>query len=137
VTSFFLINNFLLSMYIAIFHYHLHEIYTVTRNQRLGQTHTYLSIHQLWIRCIWFQYLSTDLIGEALFCTRRRFVQCRLIQCLANSTGRYDDNPGVSSYTFGYRRTAEIFKTPPPPPFIYSIFLKTIPIHIFPLKILT
>jgi hypothetical protein len=24
-----------------------------------------------------------------------------------------------------------------PPPFIYSIFLKTIPIHIFPLKILT
>ena len=34
----------------------------------------------------------------------------------------------TSSYTFGYRRTAEIFKTPP---FIYSIFLKTIPIHIF------
>ena len=35
---------------------------------------------------------------------------------------------GGSSYTFGYRRTAEIFKTPP---FIYSIFLKTIPINIY------
>jgi hypothetical protein len=45
--------------------------------------------------------------------------------------------PGVaSSYTFGYRRRAEIFKTHGPP-FIYSMFLKTIPIHIFPLKILT
>jgi hypothetical protein len=40
----------------------------------------------------------------------------------------------ASSNTFGYRRTAQIFETPP---FIYSIFLKTIPIHIFPLKILT
>jgi hypothetical protein len=41
---------------------------------------------------------------------------------------------GVSIHTFGYKRTAEIFKTPP---FIYSIFLKTILIHIFPLKTLT
>jgi hypothetical protein len=38
---------------------------------------------------------------------------------------------GGSSYTFGYRRTAEIFETPP---FINSIFLKTVLIHIFPLK---
>jgi hypothetical protein len=29
------------------------------------------------------------------------------------------------------------FSKYPPPPFIYSIFLKTIPIYIFPLNILT
>jgi hypothetical protein len=36
------------------------------------------------------------------------------------------DPLGAFSYTFGYRRTDEIFKTPP---FIYSIFFKTIPIR--------
>jgi hypothetical protein len=42
---------------------------------------------------------------------------------------------GASSYTFGYRRTAEIFKTPPI--HIFNIFENHTYSYIFPLKILT
>jgi hypothetical protein len=49
--------------------------------------------------------------------------EARKAESFDNSASR----GGVSSYTFGDKRTADIFKTPP---FIHSIFLKTIPIHI-------